>query len=264
MYEHIEQLGEEMTTGVPAGMTLGFWLAELVKEDREKAEALYAAEAAKYDGPKLAEWKQHYTIDELNKSANYVRHVEHFIKVEGKLSRSMMRAFNKVRNDMISRVIAATDALFVNCNNAGSKVVRENLRPTLIFVDEAGQASLPTFCVPLMAFKVWQAVLLYGAPKQLGPTSTAGLASEVSPNAKLSPLSVLMSKKFPHITLDFCYRMCPAILQLPSDHYYDGRLKCADSAKKDNGLRERMRAISTDYYGLLEGSEFWVVDVVEG
>ena len=98
-----------------------------------------------------------------------------------------------------------------------------------------------------------------------GPeVTTAFLGNEVARISKVSPLSILIEKGLPHIMLETCYRMYPAILKWPSDYFYQGKLRCHASVTVDNHVRAAMRYVSQRHYGLESGSECWFVDDVHG
>ena len=263
-YEHMEQLGEEASSAVPEGMTLRYRIAELVEQDRVAAVAAHAHEQAKHTGMDLVQWDKDHSVDQYDKSFEYKRHIQYFKARQGRLDFRERRAFDRIWYAQEIRVIRASDGIFVSLNNSGRKIMKEGFDPSVLIIDEGGQALISTFCIPLTAFKNWQAVLLYGDQKQLEPMNAAFSGNEFVNNAKVSPLSLLVSKGVPHIMLEICYRMCPAIIQWPSQYFYHGKLRCDALVQQDNSVRQAMRWISEEHYRIKGGSEYWFVDVVHG
>ena len=161
----MERLDEESVVAVPTGMTLRYRIAELVHEDGQRVIVAYNQARAHLPDPALAHWDANHSLDEFDASFGYKQQLAFFEPKQGRLNMSERKTFDKVREKMDLRVIRDTHALFVSCNNAGSKIVVEGFNPTVVYVDESGQAPIPAFCVPLTAFKKWQAVMLYGDPK---------------------------------------------------------------------------------------------------
>ena len=81
-------------------------------------------------------------------------------------------------------------------------------------------------------------------------------------------LALLEEKGYEILRLILQYRMAPAISQFVSRFFYDGLLKDHPSVMEDNALREKARLISKNHYGLQgpngDGSEYWMIDVVNG
>ncbi|KAL8774342.1 MAG: hypothetical protein Q9209_001093 [Squamulea sp. 1 TL-2023] len=159
------------------------------------------------------------------------------------------------------------DMLFSTLNNIGSQDFEGlGFKPTVIVVDEAGQASTAALAVPLTQFTTWEALILAGDHKKLRPTVLAQDNSEVSQTTFVSPLETLIKFKVDSVFLDQQYRMAPAIVFFPSKQFYSGQLRTHPSAMQDNNVRQGTRLVSQKYYKIQVpmGSEYWWIDVFKG
>ncbi|PSC75196.1 Helicase sen1 [Micractinium conductrix] len=94
-----------------------------------------------------------------------------------------------------------------------------------VLIDEAGQASEVAALQPL-CFGA-KRVVLVGDPQQLPATILSELAKQVQMERSL--FERLQQRGAPVKMLSVQYRMHPAIRQFPSAHFYQGRLRDADS-----------------------------------
>ncbi|KAL8789420.1 MAG: hypothetical protein Q9213_001177 [Squamulea squamosa] len=249
---------------VPFDMTLGGRIRALMIRDRLKAEAEEAADCASTPS------NQHQDIKpakERNPSAEYADYYLAFVEQVDRLSATARTRFIELRDHMEARVYAETDMLFSSLNNIGSQDFEGlGFKPTVIVVDEAGQASMAALAVPLTQFSTWEALILAGDHKQLRPTVLAKNYSEVAETTCIPPLETLIKFKVDSIFLDQQYRMAPAIVHFPSKQFYGGQLRTHPSAMQDNNVRQRIRYVSQKNYNIQVpiGSEYWWIDVYKG
>ena len=208
------------------------------------------------------------SLEVRNPSSEYTKVVNDYIAAGGDLPKSKRQSFKTLRAAMVARVLRDTDILFTTCNNSGSDVVKDVFQPTVIAIDEAGQLTMAAFAVVVTSYMNWEAIILFGDPKQLLPYSSSGPANEFRKNAELSVLGLLEIKKARIIYLDLQYRMAPSIADWPGRFFYMGLLRNHPCVLEDNDIRRISREISKNYYGINGpegvGSETWFVDVMHG
>ncbi|KAL9601437.1 MAG: hypothetical protein Q9219_002503 [cf. Caloplaca sp. 3 TL-2023] len=115
------------------------------------------------------------SIRERNRSQSYEEWFAYFLQKEGRLNREESKYFLSARQEMERRVFKEIDVLIVSLNNSG---VVEAFDPSILIVDEGGQASWPSLFVPMTTFKGYQAMLIFGDPQQLTPTVMARAFTE--------------------------------------------------------------------------------------
>ena len=289
-------------SGVPARMTLANRIFELQVEDDLKAQGAYAAELAAYRtdaateeevrvaaeegapndlleamrSEKLAEEEIQTRVQDgrirsvakRNLSSGYSQIVNDYLAKGGQLSKKKRQSFKELRTTMVARVLKETHVLFTTCNNSGSETVKDVYNPTLIAIDEAGQLTMGAFAIVATSYTTWEAIILFGDPKQLLPFLSSGRANEFRLNAELSVLGLLEVKNGRVIFLNLQYRMAPSIADWPARYFYSGLLNNHQSTLADTNIRRMGRQISKDSYKILgpegNGSETWFVDVMNG
>ncbi len=262
-WEMMQSIKHDKISDVPIATTLNWHIGELRRADFAAAQRKWAEAKAALSPEAQATFAK--TVSEFDESDEYNRHVEYFIEQQGQLDSMTRNAFKVVRQNMELRVVRSMDIILASCNNSGCKLLVEGFDPTILYCDEAGQATIPTLCVPMVSFRHWKALFLYGDSNQLEPICLAGSASEVAKNSRMSPLGLLTGKNCRSTMLDLQYRMCPAISQFPAQHFYNNLLHNAPPTMVDNAVRKIMRLVSTKYYGAKgDGSEYWFVDVARG
>ncbi|KAL8933193.1 MAG: hypothetical protein Q9211_005916 [Gyalolechia sp. 1 TL-2023] len=264
--EHAQNFrNPERHVGVPYECTLGFHIRRLCGQDLQEA-TMADAQARKDTKPD--EQDNLPTIAERNRSASYLKWQDVFVEQEGQLRGENAKHYFSARREMEQRVIKDVDCLGTTLNNAGSEFASVGYNPSIICIDEAGQASFPGFYVPMVAFPAWEALLMFGDPQQLTPTILARSFSEVATMAKISPLEFAYKNKRNLYLLTEQFRMAEAIYRFPNDQFYSGRLTCHPDALQDNDTRRAVRRVSTQY-GIggpeaNKGSEYFFLDVVNG
>ncbi|KAI9875720.1 MAG: hypothetical protein M1830_008075 [Pleopsidium flavum] len=187
---------------------------------------------------------------------------------DSSLRREEYGQFKDEYDIQVRRVLEDTDVLLTTCNNSGSKTVSEVFKPSVLIIDEAGQATVPTTAVPMAFYEDWLAVYLVGDQKQLQPVVTSRASNEFAENLQLSYFSLLLAKQVDSIILDKQYRMCEQISLFPAAYFYDGHLHDASIVKEDNPIRQAMRRVSLQQYGIKgpdgDGCEYWMIDVARG
>ncbi|KAL8801998.1 MAG: hypothetical protein Q9200_006737 [Gallowayella weberi] len=135
----------------------------------------------------------------------------------------------------------------------------DGFKPSVIIVDEGGQSSVASLCIPLTIFTAWRALIVVGDHKQLRPTLVAKEENEASENSVISPLEMLETNRANLRFLDTQYRLAPSISYFPSIKFYGGRLRNHPLAEADNILRQFVRALAVEKG--LPGSEYFLVNV---
>ena len=215
-------------SGVAAGITLANRIFYLQAEDDMKAQRTFAAEvdayrsepateedvkAAKEAGAPEATLQamrlEKLTEEEIqarvadnriqsvtvrNPSSEYTALVNDCRAAGGEVPKSKRPSFKTLLRAMVNRVLRETDVLFTTCNNSGSEVLKDVYQPTLIAIDDAGQLTLATFAVVATSYMSWEAILLFGDPKQRIPCRSSRF-NEFRENAELSVLRLLELKK---------------------------------------------------------------------
>lgn len=167
-----------------------------------------------------------------------------------------------------SWAVQEADSVFTTCVTSGCGQLPKHFDPDIVCVDELDQLTVPTFCVPLTAYKTWKGLLLFGDTIQLKPKVASSGMNEFVENSKLSPMDLLMSKGFSHIRLKVQYRSDPEISKFPSVQFYgEGELVSHPSTNADSITKQKLRAVSVNYYGIKKdqgGSTYFFVDVPYG
>ncbi|KAL9599948.1 MAG: hypothetical protein Q9219_003510 [cf. Caloplaca sp. 3 TL-2023] len=250
---------DSKVTAIPFEMTLGGQIFEIMKEDRVKAEAEYDAEL-----------KRNPTAEDIpsasdrNPSKRYSDFYELYIEQEGRVDPETSKTFFKPRAQMEERAYKRANCICSTLTNVRAQLTLiKSAKPTIIIVDEAGQATLPALFGPLTAFTSWDVLILAGDWKQLLPTIQAKKASEVADTSQVSVLERLESFNLISVYLDIQYRMDPEIASFISRVIYGNRLKTHELAKVDNPIRQKVRAVSQRYgIKLPTGSVYFMIDVI--
>ncbi|KAI4176172.1 MAG: hypothetical protein LQ343_001216 [Gyalolechia ehrenbergii] len=254
-YEQVQNLEKlsTKTSVIPWDMTMGGHIARIVKGDAARAQTEYEKEAKG-----VIDQNDILSADERNPSKVYNDFHQDYIENQGKVGNEGRKAFFKLRAEMEDRVIAEQDIIYTSLNNASSR--RPVFKPTVIIADEASQASLPAFFVPLTHYDTWEAVILAGDWRQLRATMLSRNYSEVGENAQVSALERLDYFNTHTIMLTEQYRMAESIARFPSQHIYGGLLKTHASAKKDNPSRKAVRRVCAQL-DIAVPTEYCLLDV---
>ncbi|KAI4190034.1 MAG: hypothetical protein L6R41_001053 [Letrouitia leprolyta] len=248
-------------TEIPYEITLGYHIRRICAEDVANAQREYDLEKQRTP---VTEHGDLATVQDRCASFPYTEWHNYFVQREGRLNKEQSLVWLGVRTEMLRRVFKSITQLGVTLNNAGHEFLELGFDASVLIVDEAGQASFPSMFVPMMAFKKWIALLMFGDPQQLTPTIMARFFSEVAQRSKVSPLQVAWNSKRNLFLLTDQYRMAEAIHQFVSEHFYANELVCHPMAKVDNPIREQVRQVSKLYGIKGNGSEYFLLDVVKG
>lgn len=271
-YQAIQEYDPVKRSNVAAGMTLDYRIWEITERDRRMAEADYRdtrerMSPAEFDRQVAT---GQISIASFDNSRKYRECMANYQAKGGRITRVERTAFEDESDSMVERVLAETHILFTTASNCGGTLLEgsRSFVPTLIFCDESGQISVPSFCVPLTTFDQWEGLFLFGDVQQLEPTVLSGQFNEFIANARMSPLALLAMKGFPSYLLDEQYRMCPACSLFPRWQFYDNQgLKDSAAMKEDNEVRKAMREITLSM-GIKgdkgQGSEYVVTNVPNG
>lgn len=254
-YENMDEAYKTMqdsrtrTSNVPNGLTLDYHIWAMMEADRYDAEQ---------------------NDDQDNPSARFQHLLTRYIESDGRFRKDDKTAFQDEMDRMIDRVLASVRVLFTTCSNAGSDMLmlQTTFRPTVIAADEAGQASVPSLCVPITSYDSWEGLFLFGDWKQLHPVTLGGAWNEFVKNAKCSFLELLVSKGFPYIMLNKSYRMPKSVSQFVREYIYENQLEDHPKALRDTKEREAARRVCKNIYGINGphgiGSEYWVINAPYG
>lgn len=102
----------------------------------------------------------------------------------------------------------------------------------IVVLDEAAQSTEPALLCALAASKAEQAIFV-GDTRQLPPT-VASESKKLRDGLGVSPMARLEISHVGERTLGVQYRMVPALLQFPSQYFYDGLVTCADSISQSS------------------------------
>lgn len=208
------------------------------------------------------------SFNQRNPSFEYRRLLNDHNAKGGDVTRQVLQKFEDERIRLVMRVVRATHVLFSTCNNAGSEVVQLRCSPSIINIDESGQLTVAALANVLPSFDRLRALNLFGDIAQLLPYLPDVIANEFQENGLLSVLALLEEKGYPIFRLPLQYRIAPAIMQWPSKFFYKGLLRNHDNALVDDANRKVAREIALKEYGITgptgNGSEYWMIDVVNG
>ena len=137
---------------------------------------------------------------------------------------------------MAKEILQAAEVVATTCAGAGESVLKGMSFP-FVLIDEATQATEPISLVA--ATKHCQQLVLIGDPQQLAPTISSThctLEDASSSRPQISDLSVTLfhrlQRVLPSFFLEEQHRMHPTLAEFPSQHFYEGKLKSADSVSK--------------------------------
>ncbi|KAL8779414.1 MAG: hypothetical protein Q9203_001456 [Teloschistes exilis] len=199
-------------------------IRQLSSQNREQAQRSFEEDLAK-GSPDARGSLLPVALEARNPSRQYTLGSNRIFP-EGSNARAIGRkTFLSERKKLSQRVLKDADILLMGPTDFVDADYGRGFDPTVIMFDAASRASLATVFVPLVQSKNWQALLLFGDERQLGVHCPSDIPSEVTKNAQMSAVDILVGKGYPTNTLLQQYRMCPAIYQFPSRHFYDGKLQ---------------------------------------
>ena len=208
------------------------------------------------------------TQEKRDQSLEYRKLLNEYVDADCNIARDKRNRFDVLRFQVVIRVLRETNLVFTTCNNAGSEIMKIGFDPTALFIDETGQLTMAGLANVLTSFEHWVMAQLFGDPKQLPPFQLSGLSNEFMKNAQISVLALLEEKGYPVFRLILQYRMAPAISQRVAGFFYKGMLQNHPSTLIDNDYRRVAREISLQEYQRegpnKNGSEYWMIDVVNG
>ncbi|KAL8659587.1 MAG: hypothetical protein Q9202_007054 [Teloschistes flavicans] len=228
---------------VPFKDTMGGHISRIIKRDE--------AEAAASGLP--------------NPSAEYAKVHRDWVQEQDQVGSEMKKRFLLLREQMEDRVFAEIDCLFTTMNNSGSQDFEAHgFKPSIIIMDEVGQATLSTTMIPVSKFRSYEAVILAGDWRQLEPTVQAKQSNEASEYANISTLQRLEMNGAPTAYLIIQYRMAASITRFPAAHIYQGRLTTHPSAMVDNTNRQIVRKVAREQYAIKSETEYFFINVPYG
>lgn len=137
---------------------------------------------------------------------------------------------------VVKEILDASEVVATTCTSAGDPTLKKLSFPFVI-IDEATQVTEPTSLIPLV--HGCRQLCLIGDPEQLAPMiPTASKPNSNTETDKLSALSVTLFHRLrmqlPSIFLNEQHRMNRVLADFPSQKFYDGRLKTADSCQSSS------------------------------
>jgi superfamily I DNA and/or RNA helicase len=111
----------------------------------------------------------------------------------------------------------------------------QNFEPDVVFLDEAGQATIPDACMAVGPYKERiQSIVVAGDPNQITPVVIAREANEALTVMGRSLLDRLVNdpgERCKHIMLNMQYRSHPHIMEWASREFYNNRLQSHPSTE---------------------------------
>lgn len=133
--------------------------------------------------------------------------------------RKVRDAYREARDTLVARVFRESTIVMVTLNNSGCKPLVRAFRPSVIYVVESGQASIAALCVPLLSYRSWQGVFLFGDPNQLKPIVISIRTNEAAHFAQMSPLEMLINKGYDHLFRQHAVSYVPCDLLVPGEAF---------------------------------------------
>ena len=259
----------EDAANVVLEQTLAYHIFDLLRRDQLEASQEFEKRRREVkDAVERTDFMANNSIEDYDRSCRYRQLINLYIENEGNFPRRERDEFADERTNLVARVLAEMDITLTTCVNSGGDWITESFHPTVIVIDEAGQATIPAACVPLTAFTDHMGVLLIGDIKQLHPTVLSHGFNVVIENARLSPMALLMAKDFSVFKLTNQHRSDPEITAFPAKQFYKpGEYVDHPITKLDNATKRKVRTVSKDHYGIKKeqgGNVYWFVDVVYG
>ncbi|KAL9577439.1 MAG: hypothetical protein Q9212_006364 [Teloschistes hypoglaucus] len=205
------------------------------------------------------------TIDKREISAEYDKLHHDWIQQRRNVDIGMKKHFLRLRAQMENRVFSELDCMFTTMNESGAQDFEKfGFKPTVIVIDEGGQASLSATCIPLTNFHSYEAIIVAGNWWHIRPKILAREKSEVFNTSMMSVLERLEKNGSDVVHLTQQFRMPESISRFLSKHAYDGRLVTPPSAQRDYINRQIVRKVGQSRYGLQVRSEYFFVNVPFG
>ena len=207
-------------------------------------------------------------MDDFDRSARYSALVKLFIERRGSLPKDQRRDLATERATIAGRVLPKMDLVFMTLNNSGSEWIQDNFDPSVLVIDEAGQAPISLMAVPLTGFRNYKGVIALGDDHQLNPLVLSTGLNEVAQNARQSVMGLLKSKNFPTFKLNMQYRMAPEIVKFVNKWIYNSELTNHPNVLKPHPIRDACRKVALEHYAIQgphgKGSEYVMVNVAYG
>ncbi|KAI4264318.1 MAG: hypothetical protein L6R42_000575 [Xanthoria sp. 1 TBL-2021] len=121
-----------------------------------------------------------------------------------------------------SQLFSQLDLLLVDSRNQDfMNMVKDHYKPTVILVDDAQHLYHASLFLTLTQFLSWQALILAGDDRQIGPMIHATKRSEVVANSQITAIELLHAAGTNVFTLDTQYRMISQIADFPVKQFYN-------------------------------------------
>ena len=170
---------------------------------------------------------QHRTIIAIAEKVPAVlklRHKANDVTLDNQSRTSAEFEFRQYMSDIQKVIIKTAPVIVASCIGA-NQLLNEDVSFPIVVLDEAAQTTEPALTCALAVAKAQQVVMI-GDSKQLPPTITA---MELKDNLGVSPMSRLEKDGVDEVTLSVQYRMPPALLEHPSNYFYNGLVRCSTS-----------------------------------
>ena len=247
---------------IPVETTMDWHVNQLIREDQQ------AQEEADHAWVREDPIKNQITspAQERMPSGKYLKLLKKLAHQEGLIDNKLKKQFWEERAALERRVLKGAQIVLATVSNSIS--LKGIFNPHVLHIDEASQMTIASWSVPLTTFDNWSLCSLNGDHEQMTATILGARANEVLANSKLSPLAVTVLKDHSNVMLTTQYRMCPPISQWLSEFWYKGLVVDAPIVLVDNHIREAVRQVSREKYGIKgkdgDGSEYFVINVVLG
>ncbi|KAJ4368132.1 hypothetical protein N0V83_006487 [Neocucurbitaria cava] len=183
----------------------------------------------------------------MNKAAkDYLARLAKGNKLSGDRARENRKQLNMKKEELAQHFVEnEVDIVFTTCSSACHPALSEHFAPTVAFIDEAGQATIPDTCMALDPYKESMKWLtMSGDYNQLMPVVTATVSNEALPVLADSLFRQLLTDPatpYQHVMLTHQYRSHPDIVDWPNKQFYGGRLQSHGSTLTVSPLGKTVR-----------------------
>ena len=177
----------------------------------------------------IKKWAQNPSHAQNSNAKEYLDVLAKVGKLSGQQVSQNKKTLSARTEDLTDHFIQhEVDIIFTTCASACHPVLAFNFKPSVAFIDDAGQAPIPDVCMALESYKEsvkW--LIMSGDYNQLPPVVTATANSEVNKVLEDSLFRQLVRdshRAYPHVMLNEQYRQHPDLSDWPNEFFYDNKL----------------------------------------
>ncbi|PLV57135.1 IGHMBP2 family helicase [Thermotoga sp. SG1] len=152
-----------------------------------------------------------------------IKEMAEWIKLNNQIQE--VRELIEAKEEAIARSIVRKAQVVLSTNSSAALDIVSGILFDVVVVDEASQATIPSILIPISRGKKF---VLAGDHKQLPPTILSEEARDLS-----RTLFEELIRRYPEKSalLDIQYRMNELLMEFPSNEFYDGKLKAAETVR---------------------------------